>query len=95
MVGVLLTGGPSRRLEGAKSSVALPVTEGRRNSVERVEPVSISLLCCYMKFPVTSDLLIRIHSPMRADPNRVVKWVPDHHTIRAARIASEKFLRFS
>ncbi|KAI9071900.1 hypothetical protein K1719_046135 [Acacia pycnantha] len=37
--------------------------------------------------------LIRIHSPMRADPNRVVKWVPDHHTIRAARIASEKFLR--
>ncbi|XP_054804645.1 sialyltransferase-like protein 2 isoform X2 [Prosopis cineraria] len=37
--------------------------------------------------------LIRIHSPMRADPNRVVKWVPDHHTIRAARTASEKLLR--
>ncbi|KAK4264558.1 hypothetical protein QN277_025717 [Acacia crassicarpa] len=37
--------------------------------------------------------LIRIHSPMRADPNRVVRWVPDRHTIRAARIASEKFLR--
>ncbi|KAI9095392.1 hypothetical protein K1719_026426 [Acacia pycnantha] len=40
-----------------------------------------------------SVVLIRIHSPMRADPNRVVKWVPDHHTIRVARIASEKFLR--
>ncbi|CAL0330072.1 unnamed protein product [Lupinus luteus] len=37
--------------------------------------------------------LIRIHSPMRADPNRVVKWVPSHHLIRAARIASEKLLR--
>lgn len=37
--------------------------------------------------------LIRIHSPMRADPNRVVKWVPSHSTIRAARIASEKLLR--
>ncbi|KAJ7945648.1 sialyltransferase-like protein 2 [Quillaja saponaria] len=37
--------------------------------------------------------LIRIHSPMRADPNRVVKWVPSCSTIRAARIASEKLLR--
>ncbi|OIW17789.1 hypothetical protein TanjilG_06474 [Lupinus angustifolius] len=37
--------------------------------------------------------LIKIHSPMRADPNRVVKWVPNHHLIRAARIASEKLLR--
>ncbi|XP_027342092.1 sialyltransferase-like protein 2 isoform X3 [Abrus precatorius] len=37
--------------------------------------------------------LIKIHSPMRADPNRVVKWVPSHHVIRAARIASEKLLR--
>ncbi|KAE9601365.1 hypothetical protein Lal_00023975 [Lupinus albus] len=37
--------------------------------------------------------LIKIHSPMRADPNRVVKWVPSHHLIRAARIASEKLLR--
>ncbi|XP_017423243.1 sialyltransferase-like protein 2 isoform X3 [Vigna angularis] len=37
--------------------------------------------------------LIKIHSPMRADPNRVVKWVPSHHIIRAARIASEKLLR--
>ncbi|XP_061364571.1 sialyltransferase-like protein 2 isoform X2 [Gastrolobium bilobum] len=37
--------------------------------------------------------LIKIHSPMRADPNRVVKWVPNHHVIRAARIASEKLLR--
>ncbi|XP_020215457.1 sialyltransferase-like protein 2 isoform X1 [Cajanus cajan] len=37
--------------------------------------------------------LIKIHSPMRADPNRVVKWVPSPHMIRAARIASEKLLR--
>ncbi|XP_052176100.1 sialyltransferase-like protein 4 isoform X2 [Diospyros lotus] len=36
--------------------------------------------------------LIRIHSPMRSDPQRVVKWVPDHRTIAAARIASEKLL---
>uniref|UniRef100_A0A2N9FMJ8 Sialyltransferase-like protein n=1 Tax=Fagus sylvatica TaxID=28930 RepID=A0A2N9FMJ8_FAGSY len=36
--------------------------------------------------------LIKIHSPMRADPNRVVKWVPSRGTIRAARIASEKLL---
>ncbi|XP_035544932.1 sialyltransferase-like protein 2 isoform X2 [Juglans regia] len=38
--------------------------------------------------------LIKIHSPMRADPNRVIKWVPSHGTIRAARIASEKLLSF-
>lgn len=37
--------------------------------------------------------LIRIHSPMRADPNRAVKWVPDRRLILAARIASEKLLR--
>lgn len=37
--------------------------------------------------------LIKIHSPMRADPNRVVKWVPDRGTVKAARIASEKVLR--
>ncbi|WJX51048.1 Sialyltransferase-like protein 2 [Trifolium repens] len=37
--------------------------------------------------------LIKIHSLMRADPNRVVKWVPSPHIIRAARIASEKLLR--
>ncbi|KAK9995296.1 hypothetical protein SO802_019982 [Lithocarpus litseifolius] len=37
--------------------------------------------------------LIKIHSPMRADPNRVVKWVPSRGTIRAARIASEKLLK--
>ncbi|KAK8604676.1 hypothetical protein V6N13_099607 [Hibiscus sabdariffa] len=37
--------------------------------------------------------LIKIHSPMRSDPNRVVKWVPSHGAIRAARIASEKLLR--
>ncbi|KAJ7957192.1 sialyltransferase-like protein 2 [Quillaja saponaria] len=37
--------------------------------------------------------LIRIHSPMRADPNRALKWVPSRSTIGAARIASEKLLR--
>lgn len=30
---------------------------------------------------------------MRADPNRDVKWVPDHRLIFAARIASDKLLR--
>ncbi|OMO93759.1 Glycosyl transferase, family 29 [Corchorus olitorius] len=39
--------------------------------------------------------LIKIHSPMRADPNRVVKWVPSRSAIVAARIASEKLLRFT
>ncbi|KAJ0578491.1 putative beta-galactoside alpha-2,3-sialyltransferase [Helianthus annuus] len=38
--------------------------------------------------------LIKIHSPMRADPNRVVKWVPSQSTITAARLASEKMLRW-
>ncbi|XP_057970683.1 sialyltransferase-like protein 2 isoform X1 [Malania oleifera] len=37
--------------------------------------------------------LIKIHSPMRANPNRVVKWVPSRSMISAARIASEKLLR--
>ncbi|XP_010063757.2 sialyltransferase-like protein 2 isoform X1 [Eucalyptus grandis] len=37
--------------------------------------------------------LVKIHSPMRATPNRVVKWLPSHSLIRAARIASEKVLR--
>ncbi|KAF8025104.1 hypothetical protein BT93_F2066 [Corymbia citriodora subsp. variegata] len=37
--------------------------------------------------------LIKIHSPMRAAPNRAVKWLPSHSLIRAARIASEKVLR--
>ncbi|KAK6924615.1 Glycosyl transferase family 29 [Dillenia turbinata] len=37
--------------------------------------------------------LIKIHSPMRANPKRVVKWVPNHSLIAAARIASEKLLR--
>lgn len=36
--------------------------------------------------------LIKIHSPMRADPNRVVKWLPSRSTVTAARIASEKLL---
>ncbi|XP_075490530.1 sialyltransferase-like protein 2 [Primulina tabacum] len=37
--------------------------------------------------------LIKIHSPMRADPNRVVKWVPSRSLISAARIASDKLSR--
>lgn len=37
--------------------------------------------------------LIKIHSPMRADPNRIVKWAPSRSLITAARIASEKLLR--
>ncbi|XP_058102984.1 sialyltransferase-like protein 2 isoform X2 [Magnolia sinica] len=37
--------------------------------------------------------LIKIHSPMRADFNRVVSWVPNQSTLHAARIASEKILR--
>ncbi|KAL5795354.1 hypothetical protein ACOSQ2_000174 [Xanthoceras sorbifolium] len=37
--------------------------------------------------------LIKIHSPMRADPDRVLKWVPSSSTIKAARVASEKLLR--
>ncbi|KAA8540637.1 hypothetical protein F0562_024444 [Nyssa sinensis] len=37
--------------------------------------------------------LIKIHSPLRADPNRVVKWVPSRSIVAAARIASEKLLR--
>ncbi|PIN23039.1 Sialyltransferase [Handroanthus impetiginosus] len=37
--------------------------------------------------------LIKIHSPMRSDPNRIVKWVPSYSLITAARIASEKLLR--
>lgn len=37
--------------------------------------------------------LIKIHSPMRADPNRVLNWVPSRSAISAARIASEKLLR--
>ncbi|KAK4768066.1 hypothetical protein SAY87_003207 [Trapa incisa] len=37
--------------------------------------------------------LIKIHSPMRADPNRVVKSLPSYDKIIAARMASEKILR--
>ncbi|CAH9088488.1 unnamed protein product [Cuscuta europaea] len=37
--------------------------------------------------------LIKIHSPMRVDPNRVVEWLPSRSLIRAARVASEKLLR--
>lgn len=37
--------------------------------------------------------LIKIHSPMRADPERVVKWVPSRSTVAAATTASEKLLR--
>ncbi|XP_072998614.1 sialyltransferase-like protein 4 isoform X2 [Typha latifolia] len=37
--------------------------------------------------------LIKIHSPMRADPSRVVDWLPSQSTLTAARFASEKMLR--
>ncbi|XP_068665904.1 sialyltransferase-like protein 4 [Aristolochia californica] len=37
--------------------------------------------------------LIKIHSPMRADFNREVKWVPSKTTLHAALIASEKLSR--
>ncbi|KAK9117661.1 hypothetical protein Sjap_016608 [Stephania japonica] len=36
--------------------------------------------------------LIKIHSPMRANANRVVKWLPSQNTLIAARIAAEKLL---
>ncbi|KAL2935584.1 Sialyltransferase-like protein 2 [Bienertia sinuspersici] len=36
--------------------------------------------------------LIKMHSPMRADSNRVVKWLPSPKIVTAARIASEKIL---
>ncbi|XP_031481654.1 sialyltransferase-like protein 2 isoform X2 [Nymphaea colorata] len=36
--------------------------------------------------------LVKIHSPMRADFNRVVHWVPSRDAVYAARIASEKML---
>ncbi|KAF3777121.1 Sialyltransferase-like protein 2 [Nymphaea thermarum] len=36
--------------------------------------------------------LVKIHSPMRADFNRVVHWVPSRDAVHAARIASEKML---
>ncbi|GJM90028.1 hypothetical protein PR202_ga06267 [Eleusine coracana subsp. coracana] len=35
----------------------------------------------------------KIHSPMRGDPGRVVKWLPSKDTIEAARVASEKLLK--
>ncbi|KAK3151980.1 hypothetical protein QOZ80_2BG0152840 [Eleusine coracana subsp. coracana] len=37
--------------------------------------------------------LVKIHSPMRGDPGRVVKWLPSKDTIEAARVASEKLLK--
>ncbi|XP_037453351.1 sialyltransferase-like protein 4 isoform X1 [Triticum dicoccoides] len=37
--------------------------------------------------------LVKIHSPMRGDPGRVVKWLPTKDTIEAARVASEKLLK--
>ncbi|XP_074278386.1 sialyltransferase-like protein 2 [Silene latifolia] len=36
--------------------------------------------------------LIKIHSPMRSDPDRVVKGLPSRSTLTAARMASEKIL---
>jgi len=37
--------------------------------------------------------LVKIHSPMRGDPGRTVKWLPTKDIIEAARVASEKLLR--
>uniref|UniRef100_A0ACD5V932 Uncharacterized protein n=1 Tax=Avena sativa TaxID=4498 RepID=A0ACD5V932_AVESA len=37
--------------------------------------------------------LVKIHSPMRGDPGRVVKWLPTKDTIEASRVASEKLLQ--
>ncbi|CAD6248338.1 unnamed protein product [Miscanthus lutarioriparius] len=37
--------------------------------------------------------LVKIHSPMRGDPGRTVKWLPTRATIEAARVASEKLLK--
>ncbi|XP_010935264.1 sialyltransferase-like protein 4 [Elaeis guineensis] len=37
--------------------------------------------------------LIKIHSPMRADFNRIVEWLPNKSILYAARVASEKLLR--
>ncbi|PUZ73749.1 hypothetical protein GQ55_1G012500 [Panicum hallii var. hallii] len=37
--------------------------------------------------------LVKIHSPMRGDPGRSVKWLPTKDIIEAARVASEKLLR--
>ncbi|XP_050935904.1 sialyltransferase-like protein 2 isoform X2 [Cucumis melo] len=37
--------------------------------------------------------LVKIHSPMRPNPSRVVKWVPSQKMVNAARVASEKRLR--
>ncbi|XP_078440507.1 glycosyltransferase family 29 (sialyltransferase) family protein isoform X2 [Wolffia australiana] len=39
--------------------------------------------------------LVRIHSPMRSDPDRVVTPLPSRHLITAARIAAERLLRLS
>ncbi|KAI3860121.1 hypothetical protein MKW92_039313 [Papaver armeniacum] len=36
--------------------------------------------------------LVKIHSPMRADRNRELKWLPSRSTINAARFAAEKIL---
>ncbi|WOH05456.1 hypothetical protein DCAR_0624873 [Daucus carota subsp. sativus] len=36
--------------------------------------------------------LIKIHSPMRADPKRIVKWLPSRSTVVAAKTASDKLL---
>ncbi|WVZ78150.1 hypothetical protein U9M48_025909 [Paspalum notatum var. saurae] len=38
-------------------------------------------------------MLVKIHSPMRGDPGRAVKWLPTRDTIEAARVASEKLLK--
>ncbi|PON77201.1 Glycosyltransferase [Parasponia andersonii] len=61
---------------------------------QMMECLGVSLqVLLLVHFDIDEISLIKIHSPMRADPNRVVKWVPDRDTVTAARIASEKILR--
>ncbi|KAK8956098.1 hypothetical protein KSP40_PGU011117 [Platanthera guangdongensis] len=43
--------------------------------------------------PGYKEWLVKIHSPMRTDFNRVVEWLPSPSTLTAARIASGKLLR--
>ncbi|KAE9453588.1 hypothetical protein C3L33_14489, partial [Rhododendron williamsianum] len=58
-----------------------------------VQPAPTAVSDILLLFFLLLFKLIKIHSPMRSDPNRVVKWLPDRGTVAAARIASEKLLR--
>lgn len=71
---------------GAPSHFLLDISEILLFVINSISSTSFCLFLLLVK-------LIKIHSPMRADPNRVIKWVPSQGRIRAARIASEKLLR--